>query len=277
MSEIERSTAEHYTQRNLYESIIAALKRMGKTPDQVTAEDLAPVDSFHIRGRAATLELGRLARLGPGDAVLDVGCGLGGSARHLAQAFGCRVTGLDLTPEYIATAEKLTGLLGLSEQVTYRTASALYMPFEDAAFDAVWSEHAQMNIPDKKALYTEIHRVLKPGGRFLFHDILQGTGGDPHFPTPWARAPGHSALIGPADFRVLLQSLGFDIRHWEDKTAEGRAWYTKGMDGMKETAPPPLGSHLLLGAIVVQCMENNLRNLQENRIAVYQGMLEKMG
>ncbi len=277
MSEIERSTAEHYTQRNLYESIIAALARMGKTPDQVTAEDLAPVDSFHIRGRAATLELGALAKLGPDDAVLDVGCGLGGSARHLAREFGCRVTGLDLTPEYISTAEKLTGLLGLSEQVTYRTASALYMPFEDASFDAVWSEHAQMNIPDKQGLYTEIHRVLKPGGRFLFHDILQGTGGDPHFPTPWAKAPDHSGLIGPADFRVLLQSLGFDIRHWENKTAEGRAWFTKVMAGLRENGPPPLGFHLLLGSIGMQCQENNLLNLQENRIAVYQGMLEKMG
>ncbi len=277
MSEIERLTTEHYTQRNLYESIIAALKRVGKTPDQVTAEDLAPVDSFHIRGRTATLELGRLAQLGPDDVVLDVGCGLGGSARHLAQALGCRVTGLDLTPEYIATAEKLTGLLGLSEQVTYRTASALYMPFEDASFDAVWSEHAQMNIPDKRALYTEIHRVLKPGGRFLFHDILQGTGGEPHFPAPWAKDPGHSGLIGPADFRVLLQSLGFDIRHWEDKTAVGRVWFTKVMTGLRENGPPPLGFPLLLGAIGMQCQENNLLNLQENRIAVYQGMLEKMG
>ena len=277
MSEIERLTTEHYTQRNLYESIIAALKRMGKTPDQVTAEDLAPVDSFHIRGRTATLELGRLAQLGPDDVVLDVGCGLGGSARHLAQAFGCRVTGLDLTPEYIVTAEKLTGLLGLSEQVTYRTASALYMPFEDASFDAVWSEHAQMNIPAKRALYTEIHRVLKPGGRFLFHDILQGTGGEPHFPAPWAREPEHSSLIGPADFRVLLQSLGFDIRHWEDKTAEGRVWFTKVVTGLRENGPPPLDFHLLLGAIGMQCQENNLLNLQENRIAVYQGLLEKMG
>lgn len=277
MMDVENSTTAHYTKRNLYESIIAALKRTGKLPEAVTAEDLAPVDAFHLRGRTATLELGGLGSFGPEDHVLDVGCGLGGSARHLAQAFGCQVTGLDLTPEYVVAAEKLTALLGLSAQVSFRTANALFMPFENHTFDVVWSEHAQMNIPDKRHLYNEIHRVLKPGGRFLFHDILQGSGGAPHFPVPWASTPDFSALIGPADFRKLLQSLGFDVRHWEDKTVEGRDWFTKLLAALRENGPPPLGFNLLLGPIGMQCQQNTLLNLQENRIAVFQGLLEKMG
>jgi SAM-dependent methyltransferase len=276
MSDVERSTAKHYGQRNLGETILAALRRMGKDVDALQPDDLAPVDAFHIRGRAATEELARFCKLGPEHHVLDVGCGLGGTARYLALTFGAHATGLDLTPEYVQAAQMLTGRLKLAERVDFRQGSALEMPFENAAFDVVWSEHAQMNIPDKAKLYGEIHRVLKPGGRFAFHDVLQGAGGEPIFPTPWASDPSFSALIGPADFRRLLQSLGFDVKLWEDKSVAGRDWFRTRVAALREKGPPPLGFHTLIGAIAPLTTENQLRNLEENRIALLQGVLEKV-
>jgi MPBQ/MSBQ methyltransferase len=276
MSDIERATARHYGQRNLGESILAALRRMGKDVNALSPEDLAPVDAFHIRGRAATEELARFCRLGPEHHVLDVGSGLGGSARYLALQFGCRATGLDLTPEYVEAAQMLTARLRLEERVAFRTGSALEMPFEDAGFDAVWSEHAQMNIADKPRLFGEIYRVLKTGGRLAFHDILQGAGGEPHFPTPWAADPSYSALIGPAELRSLLQSLGFDVKLWEDKTVAGRDWFRARVAVLREKGPPPLGFHLLIGSVALPAHENNLRNLEEGRIALVQGVLEKV-
>ena len=277
MSEIERSTERHYGQTNLTATILAALRRQGKDVNNLTPEDLAPVDAFHVRGRAATQELGRLAALEEGQRVLEVGCGLGGSARYLAMEFGCSVTGLDLTREYIDAATELTRLLSLQEQVDFHCGSALEMPFEDAAYDAAWSEHAQMNIADKPRLYSEIHRVLKTGGKFVFHDILQGKGGDPHFPTPWASEPSFSSLITPEKFRSLLQSLGFDIHHWEDITTVGRTWFRERVAAMKESGPPPLGFQTLIGSIAPETQETNLRNLEENRIALFQGVVEKVG
>jgi SAM-dependent methyltransferase len=276
MSDIERATAAHYGQRNLGESILAALRRMGKDVNALTPEDLAPVDAFHIRGRAATEELLRACALGPEHHVLDVGCGLGGTARHLALHSGCRVTGLDLTPEYVQAAQMLTARLKLSEQVEFRQGSALAMPFEDEAFDAVWSEHAQMNIADKPTLYGEIHRVLKRGGRFAFHDILAGPGGEPHFPVPWAREAAQSALIGPAEFRRLLTGLGFDVKLWEDKTAAGRDFFRNRLAAAQGKGLPPLGLHLLIGAVAQEAQATFLRNCEEGRVAAVQGVLQKV-
>jgi SAM-dependent methyltransferase len=276
MSDIERAAAKHYGQRNLGETILAALRRMGKDVDALTPEDLAPIDAFHVRGRAATEELARFCTLGPEHHVLDVGCGLGGSARYLALQCGCRATGLDLTPEYVQAAQMLTARLRLDERVDFRVGSALEMPFDDGAFDVVWSEHAQMNIADKPQLYGEIHRVLKTSGRFAFHDILQGAGGEPHFPVPWAADASHSALIGPADFRRLLTSLGFDVKLWEDKTVVGRDWFRGRVAALREKGPPPLGFHTLIGSIAPKAVGNTLRNLEENRIALVQGVLEKV-
>src|SRR5688572_8952022 len=92
-----RSIDAHYARPDLEEAILAGLRAARGNLDGVTAEDLAPADHFHSRGKPATLELARLAEPAAGMQVIDVGGGIGGAARTLASEFGCRVTVLDLT------------------------------------------------------------------------------------------------------------------------------------------------------------------------------------
>lgn len=191
---------------------------MGKPIDEITIDDLAVVDEFHVRGQAATNELIEAAGLLPGSKILDMGCGLGGSARRLASRLDCRVTGLDLSEEYVTCAKYLTSLLKLEDKVSFETASCLEMPFDDDEFDAILSIQMMMNIDDKAGLIEEIRRVLKSGGKFVFYEILEGDGQDPYFPVPWAQEPTHNALCSPTELRTLLSDNGFEIAAWEDKT-----------------------------------------------------------
>ena len=108
------------------------------------------------------------------DEVLDVGCGIGGPARFLATKFGCKVTGIDLTPEFIDVARDLNARVGLGDTIDLRVADALDLPFPDASFDVVWTQHVSMNIADKPGLYAELGRVLRPGGRLAFFDVVAG-------------------------------------------------------------------------------------------------------
>jgi ubiquinone/menaquinone biosynthesis C-methylase UbiE len=265
----------HYAVGGIQDRILRALKALGKDIGNLTASDLSPIDEFHIRGREATHELAERTELGPGLNVLDVGCGLGGSVRHLAVEHQCHVTGIDLTDEYIKTAVALSRLVGLEKQVEFHTGSALKMPFGDAAFDVVWTEHAQMNIEDKAGLYGEIARVLKPGGRLVFHDIFQGPGGEPHFPVPWAEDRSISFLISPDSARDVLEKIGLEIRNWEDKGAHSLAWFETAAEKLKSSGPPSLGTHLLMGETAKDKFVNVVRNLRDERIAVLQAVLVK--
>lgn len=264
---LDRHVARHYAHGSLAEAVLAALAVAGKNVDALTPEDLAPIDEFHVRGREATAELGRGLGLRPEMHVLDVGSGIGGPSRHLAEVYGCRITGIDLTEEFCAVAAMLAERIGCGEQVTYRQANALAMPFDDGTYDAAYTQHVAMNVEDKAALYAEIRRVLKPGATFGIYDLLQGAGGQALLPAPWAREPSASFLVTPDQLRALLEAAGFEILSWRDTTAEGRAWFMRMRDRMSADGPPALGCHIVLGDDFTVMARNQVRNLMEDRIA----------
>jgi SAM-dependent methyltransferase len=213
--------------------------------------------------------------LKPGLKVLDVGSGLGGSTRYLAAEHQCRATGIDLTKEYVDVANALAELVGLKGVVEFHQGSALEMPFADGSFDVVWTEHVQMNIADKRAFYTEITRVLAPGGHLLFHDIFQGTGGPPHYPVPWAEDNSISFLAPPETVRAILEEQGFDILDWEDKTRHSLDWFAATAEKIEQSGPPPLGTHLLMGDTARNKFKNVIQNLKEARVVVVQALAKK--
>lgn len=274
-SNITESVQAHYTRSGLGDAILTALKKAGKDTDRLTPEDLAPIDEFHIRGRRATLELAQAANIDATMHVLDVGSGIGGTSRCLATNFGCRVTGIDLTEEYCRTAAMLSSRIGLSELVDYRQGDATKLPFADASFNVVWTEHVAMNIPDKQALYREMYRVLKPGGTLAIYDILAGPSGPVVFPVPWARTAESSFLVSPEELRELLETSGFNVTSWSDTTELARTWFVSLAEKIRKEGFPPLGFHLLLGSDFQAMAQNQRRNLEEGRIVLAQIVARK--
>ncbi|MFA9461618.1 class I SAM-dependent methyltransferase [Thiohalorhabdus methylotrophus] len=272
---MSQTTVEsHYTRGDLESALFQALEAAGLDPAHLHPDDLAPVDEFHIRGAEATREMIHLAGFSAEDHVLDVGSGIGGPSRQLARQCGCRVTGLDLTSEYCALARTLAERVGLAKRVEYRQGDAQAMPFEDNAFDGVWTQHMSMNVADKDSLYGEIRRVLRPGGRLAMYEIVAGRGGTVHFPVPWARSPEISHLTTAENLEVDLRARGLEVRYWNDATSPAAAFFSAMLDRVRENGPPPLGLHILLGPDMREMAANMLRNLEEDRIRVVQVVME---
>lgn len=274
-NQINEAIQTHYARPDLGSVILTALEKAGKDLNRLTPEDLAPIDEFHIRGRAATLELAKAAGLDAHKRVLDVGSGVGGTSRCLAKEFGCHVTGIDLTDEYCRAATMLTAKVGLPDLVDYRQGDATHLPFEDGVFDVVWTEHVAMNIADKTRLYKEMHRVLKQGGTLAIYDVLAGPSGPVLFPVPWARTPETSFLVEPSQLRRLLEEAGFTISNWVDTTEVARTWFVALAEKIRQEGFPPLGFHVLLGSDFQAMAQNQGRNLQEGRIVLGQVVAKK--
>src|ERR1700740_2300328 len=124
----------HYRASGLTERLKTALTLLGPEDQQFTPQQLGALDQFHTRGLAATAELAKLAGITADAAVLDVGSGVGGPARFLAAPYGCRVTGVDLSEPFVDAARYLTERTGQSGQVSFPSASALALPFDDGRF-----------------------------------------------------------------------------------------------------------------------------------------------
>ena len=197
-SDTHSPVAEHYARGGLIDAIRDGLARMGKNESTVTAEDLASVDEFHIGGRHSTGELARQLTLRSTDRVLDLGCGLGGPARQIAGHYGCHVTGLDLTRDYVDAGNILSRWLRLEDRVSLQVGNALALPFSDALFDAAYMIHVGMNISDKRALFAEVARVLRPGAHFGVYDVMHTGDGALAYPLPWASTAETNAIAAPA-------------------------------------------------------------------------------
>ena len=262
--------AAHYGRSDLVQTILTGLAEAGFGERELSPGDLAPVDEFHVRGRQATAELAELARIGPGERVVDVGSGLGGPARHLAAEYGAEVVGVDITPEYCEVASLLAARTGLSERVSFHCADALDLPFEDGEFDLAWTQHAAMNIADKRRLYRETRRVLRHGGRLALYDVTAGPGGEVRFPVPWARRPEISFLASPDELQEHVEECRFEILQWQDVSEPAAEWFRERLAAVQAGDPPPLGLHLLLGEDARAMFTNMLRNLEEERIVLVQ-------
>jgi SAM-dependent methyltransferase len=252
--------SEHYRRGEGLEAILAKIDALS---GDLSPDSLAPLDQFHGGGLAATRELARMAAIKPGEQILDAGCGIGGPARLLAAEHGARVRGIDLSGDFIAIARALSKKSGIA--VEFEQADALKLPFGDGTFDLVWTQHASMNIADKTGLYRELRRVLRPGGRLAFHDLLAGDkAGALQFPLLWADGPEESFLIAGKDLRQLLPRCGFREIQWQDRTAATLAFFDK--RAASPTAPSPLGIHLLLGPDFPKMAANLRENLREGRV-----------
>jgi SAM-dependent methyltransferase len=246
--------------------ISSALAAAGLDRSALRAADLAPVDEFHIRGRAATLEI--VEALGPtaDSRVVDLGSGLGGPARTIAELTGCTVTGVDLTPEFCEVATALSEWTGLSDRTRFLVADATATGLPDASVDAALTVHVAMNIPDKEALYAEAFRLLVPGGRFVAYDVLQGEGGQVRYPVPWANDPSTSFLATVEEMRALLPAAGFDVTAEVDSSEESLVWFQQMRARIERDGPPPVTFATFLGDAFGQMAANQVANLAERRI-----------
>jgi SAM-dependent methyltransferase len=276
--EIERSVSGHYGWSGLMATIEEEIRRHGIEPQEVTVGQLAPVDNYHWLRLAGTLALADAAALTGTERVLDVGGGIGGPARQLASRLGCQVTVLDVTPEYCAVGDQLTAWTGLTELVTFVEGSALAMPFPDGSFDVIWTQHATMNIPDKPRLYSEIARVVQPGGRLAMFDVLAGPRQPIHFPVPWASNESFSFLLSPEETRDLITRAGFRELTWMTDQEEDFQASVATPDplGEPDASANGLNPGLLNGPDGPRMGANVQRNMNEDRIRFAIGVFERL-
>lgn len=260
--------AKHYTHGGLIEAIAAAIGALGKTTDAVTIDDLAPVDEFHIGGRTASEDFLVQLSLSPDSHVIDVGCGLGGAARFAASRFGCSVTGIDLTQEFIETGRVPAQWVGLDDQIALHQGSALSTPFGDAEFDAAYMLHVGMNIADKADLFAELNRVLKPGALLGIYDVMRTGEGALSYPVPWADSDETSAVAAPERYKALLQAAGFTVTQERNRRDFALEFFDQLSARTKAAGgPPPLGLHILMGRNTPDKVQNMIANISAGYIA----------
>lgn len=252
-------------------SDLVALLTATLPPGPLESDGLAALDQFHSRGLKATEELADLAAPAPGQSWLDLGCGLGGPARWLAQHRGVEVTGLDLDPTHIAAARYLSARCGLGDRLRFVVGDAAQPDFPAADFDGIWLQHIGANIAEKGAFAASLARLLQPGGRLALHEVFAGAAMlQPDFPLPWASRPEESFLEPWPAFRARLEHLGFRCAAAQDLSASTAQWLTKQRDRPlpQLSNAPALGIATVLGPTARQRIENLRLGLERGALAI---------
>jgi SAM-dependent methyltransferase len=267
--------AAHYARGDLVAAIRDGLARMGKSEDTVTAEDLAPVDEFHIGGRATAADIAQQLALSVSDRVLDVGCGLGGAARQIAAQYGCHVDGIDLTCDYVAAGNVLSRWLHLDGRVSLQHGDALALPFTARAFTAAYMLHVGMNIGNKRALFGEVARVLRAGARFAIFDVMRTSDGELSYPLPWASTADTNAIASPRQYCDALSAAGFEIASKRERHDVALDYFAR-QQAQVAAAPPALGIHTLMGARRPEMVRNMSESIAAGKIAPVEMIARKV-
>ena len=265
--ELEQALARHYAHGSLEETILNALAAAGKDVNRLAPKDLAPVDEFHIGGRQATIAFAEQFGPRPEMRLLDIGCGLGGAARYFADAHGCRVTGIDLSGEYVTVANALAARVGLGERVSCEQGSALALPFAPGNFDGAYMFHVGMNIENKARLFAEVRRILAPSGLFGIYDVMRLAAGELSYPVPWASGPESSFVADAASYRRLLVAEGFEVLKERDRRDFALEVFRQMRSRGAAGGPGPLGLHIVMGANAAQKVANMIGDISSGLIA----------
>ena len=260
-----KAVASHWARDDIYARIVAALEKAGKSLDHLTLDDLAPVDHVHARGFVATIELADRLPIARGQHVLDIGCGLGGPARYVAQRFGCRVSGIDITRPFVEAANKLTTLLHMENSVRIEHGDGHALPYPDRHFDGAYAQHVTMNVAGRPAFFAEAFRVLKSGGFFALTEHALGATGDPFYPVPWSEDGSRSYLVTPEETREWLEEAGFRDVTITDTGPKYLGAYQAVVEKADKGQLPVLGIHVLMGETAVLKIRNAARNIEDGR------------
>ncbi len=274
MENLNKNIESHYLKEGLYEDIVYRLKEQDIDLNEVKRSDIAGADEFHVRGAAVSKELAESIHL-EGETVLDVGCGLGGPCRMLADEYNCQVTGIDLSNEYVRTAKELSKLVKLDSKTSFIQGDAISLPFDDNTFDVVWTQHVQMNIPSKEKLYSEISRVLKTGGHFLYYEILKKEDGEVNYPMPWASKSDMSFLFKETDMGAYLRQFGLTKKQSNDQTQAGIDFFNALFAKLKEFGSPKMGLNVLMGETTKPKLMNLLGHLKSGELELKSGVYKK--
>jgi ubiquinone/menaquinone biosynthesis C-methylase UbiE len=265
----EVKVAGHYTRGKLEETILQAVARTGGDPDQLKATDLATADEFHVGGLEATQELAAQMELAQGLRILDVGSGIGGPARYFAAEYQCKVTGVDLTEEFVQVAKSLTRRTKLDHIAEFVQASALDLPFQADTFDRAYMIHVGMNLADKAGVFREVRRVLKPAGLFVIFDILRASEGEMAYPVPWAASEETSFVADANSYRDALQQAGFWVERERNRKAFAIEFIERSIARAAQSGQPALSLQVLMGNLAPVMIKNVLAMMK-------QGVLEPM-
>lgn len=257
--------SDHWGKGDIYSRILKTMDLAGIDPASVTIEQLAPVDHFHARGLAATVELADKLLVKEGDRLVDIGCGLGGPARYFAKRFNCHVDGLDITEPFVDAANKLSALVGMEDAVHFRHGDGQKLPYDDQSFDGGYTQHVTMNAPDRDVFFNEAFRVLKPGAFFALTEHGLGEIGEPYYPVPWSEDGTGAFLMRPADTAAALGRAGFCNITVTDTGEEYLQAYKAAISRSEKGEAPIFGNHILLGTLAPQIVRNAARNIEERR------------
>ena len=276
METLNQKIEKHYFRQGLLESILIQLEAQGDDNSNIKRSALSKVDEFHVRGAEVSKELADAHNI-RGAYLLDVGSGLGGPCRMLADEYDCQCIGIDLSSEFVRTATALSKLLALDHQTTFIQGAATNLPFQKETFDVVWTQHVQMNIPDKTTLYSEIERVLKPGGFFLYYDIFVDGGDEVKYPMPWADQANQSFLFGTKEMHEIMAGLGMRKMTETNQTQAGVEFFARQFDKIiKTTGPPEFGLNLLMGDMTQTKLKNLFKHLKNGVLLLQSGSFEKV-